>query len=162
MFIPITIDDYVKEHLENNPGENEKIFRVRLEATLEDFQKGIKCACGNDIWVARSASAGNGCFSCITGKKHPAGEYEIDTAIEKRDKYGRRHIDEMDPMKINGIFDDEGYEINKELIKKPSLCLTCVKNDSQDWEDDVLCNLSRHDQNNSDNFICNAYLKIKN
>jgi len=29
---------------------------------------------------------------------------------------------EMDKTQINGFFDDEGYEINSELIKKPSLC----------------------------------------
>jgi ORF6N domain len=100
------------------------------------------------------------CYSCISGKEHPLGEYEIESAIEKRDKYGRRHIDEMDPSKIAGIFDDEGYEINPDLIKKPSLCLTCLKNFVPDQEEDILCNLNRYDQNNSDNFICHTYKKM--
>jgi hypothetical protein len=159
-FIPISIDDYVKKYMESNPGENENIFRVRLETALDDFQRGIKCPCGNDIWVVGSVSAWNSCFSCTTGKKHPAGDYEIDSAIEKRDKYGRRHIDEMDPSKIAGIFDDEGYEINPNMIIKPSLCLTCLKNYEPGPEDDILCNLTRYDQKNSENFSCHAYEKI--
>ena len=32
MWIPITIDDYVKIHLQNNPNEKEKVLRVRIEA----------------------------------------------------------------------------------------------------------------------------------
>jgi hypothetical protein len=32
MWIPITIDDYVKVHLKKNP--NEKVLRVRIEAAL--------------------------------------------------------------------------------------------------------------------------------
>jgi len=160
MFIPITIDNYLKEHMESNPGENEKVLRIRIETALENYQKGVKCHCGKDIWVIGSVSAWNSCFSCITGKDHPAGDYEIDSAIEKRDKYGRRHIDEMDPAKIAGIFDDEGYEINPNLIKMPSLCMTCLKHSHYDPKDDILCDLTRHDQNNSDNFVCHGYEKI--
>jgi len=33
-------------------------------------------------------------------------------------KTERRHIDETDPTKIAGIFDDDGYEINPDMIKK--------------------------------------------
>jgi len=37
-------------------------------------------------------------------------DYEIDSAIKKSEnKKGRRHIDEMDPTKIAGFFDDDGY-----------------------------------------------------
>jgi len=38
MSIPIIIDDYLKKHLEGNPGESEKVLRVRLEAALENYQ----------------------------------------------------------------------------------------------------------------------------
>ena len=159
-FIPISIDNYVKTHLKSNPTDNEKVLRVWLEAALDDYQKGVKCHCGNDIWVIGSASVGNRCFTFITGKSHPAGDYEIDSAINKIDKKGRRHIDEMDTTKIAGIFNDDGYEIKSDLIKKPSLCLTCLKNHDPGPEDDILCNLNRYDQRNSDNFICHAYEKI--
>lgn len=159
MWTPISIDKFIKIHLKKNPDEKENVLRVRVEAAMDDYRNGTKCRCGNDIWIVGSASAPFGCFSCISGKKHPLGDYEIESALDKRDRFGRRHIDEMDPMKINGIFDDEGYEINKVLIKKPSLCLTCVKNDSADWEDDILCNLTRSDKSNRDTFKCYAYQK---
>lgn len=77
MFIPISIDDFIKEHLENFPGENEKVLRVRLEEALSNYQRNVKCTCGNDIWVVGAVTVWNSCFSCITGKKHPAGDYEI-------------------------------------------------------------------------------------
>jgi hypothetical protein len=98
MFIPISIDNFIKEHLENFPGENEKVLRLRLEEALLNYQKGIKCTCGNDIWIIGAVTAWNSCFSCNTGKKHRAGDYDIDSAIEKRDKYGRRHIDKMEKL----------------------------------------------------------------
>jgi hypothetical protein len=159
MWVPITVNKYVKLHLKKNPGENEKVLRVRIEAALEDYKNGVKCQCGKDIWIVGSATAQFACFSCITGKKHPLGDYEIDTALDKRDKQGRRHIDEMDPRKIAGIFDDDGYEIQRKTIKMQPLCLTCLKNNSEDWENDVMCNLTRFDQQKSDNFKCYDYQK---
>ena len=159
-FVPISIDKYVKLHMKSNPSENEKILRVRLEAALEAFNKGLKCHCGNDIWVIGSAQTGNSCFTCITGESHPTGDYEIDTALNKTDSKGRKHIDDMDVTKIAGIFTDDGYEINPDLIKMPSLCLTCLKNYEPGLEDDILCNLNRYDQRDSDKFICHAFEKL--
>jgi hypothetical protein len=129
MWIPITLDEYLKLHLKKNPNENEKVLRV-------------------------------GCFSCITGRDYPRGDYEIDGALDKRDKYGRMNINEMDPRKINGMFDDEGYEINPDSIKKPSLCLTCFKNVDPDWEEELLCNLNRNDQADEKVFKCYAFEKL--
>ena len=159
-FVPISIDKYVKLHMKSNPSENEKILRVRLEAALEAYKKGSKCHCGNDIWVIGSAQTGNSCFTCITGESHPKGDYEIDTALNKTDSKGRKHIDDMDVTKIAGIFTDDGYEINPDLIKMPSLCLTCLKNYEPGLEDDILCNLNRYDQRDSDKFICHAFEKL--
>jgi len=80
-----------------------------------------------------------GCFTCIIGESYPTDDYEIDLAIKKREnKKGHRHIDEIEPKKIAGFFDDDGYEINTELIKKPSLCLTCINDDNPSEE--LLCN----------------------
>ena len=43
---------------------------------------------------------GNSCFTCITGESYPTNDYEIDSAIKKREnKKGRRHIDDIDPKK---------------------------------------------------------------
>ena len=160
MWTPISIDKFVKIHLKKNPGEDEKVIRDRIEAALDDYKNGVKCQCGKDIWIIGSASAPFSCFSCITGKTHPRGDYEIDSAMDKRDKYGRRNIDEMDPRKIAGIFDDDGYEIRRDTIKMKPLCLTCIKNNSDDWEDDVLCNLNRNDHVNDIEFKCYSYKKF--
>jgi len=160
MWNPISIDQFVKIHLKKNPNEKENVLRVRLEAALDDYNKGIKCNCGKDIWIVGSATAPFGCFSCITGKDHPRGDYEIDFALDKRDKDGRRHIDEMDPCKISGMFDDDGFEINPDSIRKPSLCMTCLRNVDPDWEEELLCNLNRNDQVDEEEFKCGAYEKL--
>ena len=99
---------------------------------------GVKCKCGKDIWIVGSASSPFGCFSCISGRKYPTGDYEIESALDKRDKFGRRHIDEMDPRHIQGMFDDDGYEIKPNTIKKPSLCLVCLRNIDPDWEQETV------------------------
>ncbi len=157
-FVPISIDDYVAKHLANNPEENEDDLRRRLKKALNNFKNGVKCSCGNDLWVIGSASAGNACFTCITGESYPTEDYEIDSALRKyEDKKGRRHIDDMDPTKIAGIFDDDGYEIIPELIKKPSLCLICAKDDNP--AEQFMCDLSRYDQRNDEEFRCGAYVK---
>lgn len=112
-FHPISIDEYVKMHLAENPSENEKDYRERINSALEDYKNGEKCSCGNDIWVIGSAVVGNSCFTCITGESQPDDDYEIDSAVIKSDNKRRgRHIDDMDPTKIKGIFDDDGNMIN--------------------------------------------------
>ena len=157
-FVPISIDKYVEKHLKYNPSENEKDLRNRLDSALMAYQNGVRCTCGNDIWVIGSASVGNSCFTCITGESYPTDDYEIDIAVKKRESTkGRRHIDEMDPTKIAGFFDDDGYEINTDLIKKPSLCLTCVNDDNPNEE--MLCNMTRYDQKDDKEFKCFAYKK---
>lgn len=157
-FAPISIDNYVVKHLKNNPSENEKDLRIRLKSALADYHNGVTCSCGNDLWVIGSAAVGNGCFTCITGENRPSDDYEIDSAIKKREnKKGHRHIDDIDPTKIAGIFDDDGYEIIPELIKKPSLCLMCAKDDNP--EEEMLCNLIRHDQAGEKEFKCHAFEK---
>ncbi|MDP4275595.1 MAG: hypothetical protein Q8907_15080, partial [Bacteroidota bacterium] len=89
---------------------------------------------------------------------YPEGDYEIDSAIIKRqNKKGKRHIDSMDKSQIHGFFDDDGFEINTELIKKPSLCLTCANNCNPN--EDLLCNMTRYDQKDSNEFKCFAYIK---
>lgn len=55
-------------------------------------------------------------------------------------------------------FDDDGTEINPDLIPfpKPGLCITCKK-DGQVGEEEILCNLTRSDQQGEEEFICEAY-----
>lgn len=53
--------------------------------------------------------------------------------------------------------DDEGNELNPDLIPKPSLCLSCAKDDNGDAEEEILCNLNRLDQQDEPEFRCYAY-----
>ena len=160
-FIPITINEYVKKHIEINPSENEKDLRDRLNNALSDYQKGIKCNCGNDIWVIGSASIGNNCFSCITGESQPNQDFEIGSAIRKEvNLESTKNIDEYkEGSQINGFYDDDdGSQINMDLISKPSLCASCIKNDNPNEE--LFCNMTRYDQKNDDEFKCYAYINI--
>jgi len=157
-FTPISIEKYIKMHLKSNPSENEKDLRKMLNSALANYKNGIKCHCGNDIWVIGSALAGNGCFTCITGESYPTSDYELDSAIKKgSEKDGRRHIDNIPPEKICGFFDDDGFEINTDLILKPGLCLTCMHDD--DPNEEMLCNMTRYDQKDEKEFQCFAYKK---
>lgn len=155
-FKPISIDAYSKEYLKNNLSENERDLRERLKAALVDYKKGIKCSCGNDIWVIGSASLGNSCFTCLTGETYPIDDYEKDSAITKSENIAIGiHIDDISPFKIGGFFNDAGYEINADLIKKPSLCTTCLNDDNPNEK--LLCDLTRYDQKEEKEFQCFAY-----
>lgn len=159
-FKAISIDNYVKKRLENNPKTNEKKLRKHLNEALRDYKNGVKCMCGNDIWVIGSASVGNSCFTCITGESYSKDDYEIEGATKKGESIeGRRHIDDIPPLQIAGFFDDDGYEINTDLIEKPSLCITCISNDNPIEE--LLCHMNRYDQRDDKEFICFAYKKRK-
>jgi len=158
-FIPISIDSYIKKHLKSNPSDNKKDVREKLNTALSDYNNGIKCQCGSDIWVIGAAFVGNSCFTCITGENEPSDDYEIDSAIKKtKRKKGQRNIDDLDSTKIAGIFDDDGYEINADLIKKPGLCMTCLHDN--DLNEEMLCNMTRFDQQGEQKFKCLAYKKI--
>lgn len=157
-FKKISIDKYLELHLKNNPTENRVDLERRIKNALKDYQKGVKCSCGNDIWVIGSASVGNSCFTCITGESLPIDDFEIESAINKREnRKGQRHVNEINPKEIHGLFDDDGYEINSDLIKKPSLCLTYVNDD--DPNEELLCNMTRLGQQGEHAFKCFAYKK---
>ena len=84
-FKKISIEKYIELHLKNNPKENKADLLKKLNNALKDYQNGIKCSCGNDIWVIGSAFMGNSCFTCITGESIPTDDYELDSAIKKRE-----------------------------------------------------------------------------
>ena len=60
---------------------------------------------------------------------------------------------------MSPFFDDDGTEINPELISKPGLCITCRKDD--DPKEEILCTLTRMDQKGEEEFRCFAYEKKK-
>ena len=81
-FTPISLDEYVDRHMKANPKDTsrEEIITA-LKSALDDHNSGVKCHCGNPIWVIGSAFAGNACFTCITGEAFPDSDYEIDEAM---------------------------------------------------------------------------------
>jgi len=57
---------------------------------------------------------------------------------------------------IAGYFNDDGTEINSDLVPKPGLCLTCKK-DNASGKEKILCMLTRNDQKGEKIFECDAY-----
>jgi len=159
-FKSITISEYIKKYLKNNPNANEEELRNSLNNALSDYKKGIKCMCGNDIWVIASASVGNTCFTCITGESHPNEDYEIESALIKMGLSKLiKNIDDYDVSEISGFFDDDGNEINMDIIPKPSLCISCINKDNP--KEEVFCNMTRNDQKDDQEFKCFAYSSFK-
>ena len=53
---------------------------------------------------------------------------------------------------------DNGTEFNPDLYPKPGLCLICkINEDSDDPEDEILCNLTRLDQHGKEEFSCGHF-----
>jgi len=61
---------------------------------------------------------------------------------------------------INGIYDDNGNKINPGLMPIPGLCTICKSYHTEDWEENILCNLNRYDQRNEKDFSCGAFEKM--
>jgi len=58
--------------------------------------------------------------------------------------------------------DDDGNELNPDLIPKPHLCVGCKKDEIDDEMEQILCNLNRLDQAGEKEFICYAFVsKLK-
>lgn len=81
MFVPVSIDDFIKGYLKNNPGEKNTPIRENLLSAVEDKKNGATCMqCGQPIWTIGSAIVGwDGCFTCITGEADNSEDYEIDS-----------------------------------------------------------------------------------
>ena len=63
----------------------------------------------------------------------------------------------IEPVQVvSGYFNDDGTEINADLVPKPGLCLTCRK-DNASGKEEILCILTRNDQKDDDAFECEAY-----
>jgi hypothetical protein len=80
-FVPISMEKYIELYLKSNPDSKRSEITEGLNEALRDYKDGVMCDCGNPIWVVGSATAVNGCFTCITGEAIPDEDYEIDQAI---------------------------------------------------------------------------------
>jgi hypothetical protein len=81
-FVPVSIDRFIRQYLNNNKHADAATVRAGIDDALAAWRQGVRCACGNPLWVAGSAVAGYGCFSCITGSAQPDGDPEIRDACE--------------------------------------------------------------------------------
>lgn len=54
------------------------------------------------------------------------------------------------------FYNDDGTEINPDLVPKPSLCVSCRNDD--DPTEEILCILTRADQQDQVEFQCFAYV----
>jgi hypothetical protein len=66
-------------------------------------------------------------------------------------------LSDIEPVQVvSGFFNDDGTEINADLVPKPGLCLTCRK-DNAAGKEEILCILTRNDQKGDEEFECGAY-----
>ena len=84
-FRPISVSAYVDRHLQANPHDRREEVLANVQRALRAYHGGVRCLCGNPIWVVGSAMAGNACFTCITGETDPSGDFEIDQVGGKDD-----------------------------------------------------------------------------
>lgn len=80
-FIPVSLNQFVKQYLSHNRHADAEKVRAGVEDAIAAWRQGVRCACGKPLWVAGSAVAGYGCFSCITGNSEPDGDLEIDQVV---------------------------------------------------------------------------------
>jgi len=69
---------------------------------------------------------------------------------------------EGDPADIpvyNGIYDDNGNKIDMLSVPMPDLCLSCESFMDDDWEENILCGLTRADRKEGEEFMCYAWRK---
>lgn len=81
-FVPVSKHQFIKQYLHNNKDADGDAVRAGLEDAIAAWRQGVRCACGRPLWVAGSAVAGYGCFSCITGSAEPDGDPEIVDACD--------------------------------------------------------------------------------
>jgi hypothetical protein len=62
-FVPVRMNQFVKQYLRNNKDADGDTVRAAVEDALAAWRQGVRCACGNPLWVAGSAVAGYGCFT---------------------------------------------------------------------------------------------------
>lgn len=87
-FKPISLESYVELHINANPDVSREEIRGGLMSALKDHKRGVRCDCGNPIWVIGSAVAGIACFTCITGDSVPDDDYELDEAMQNSGEDG--------------------------------------------------------------------------
>lgn len=77
-FTKISIDSFIEKHTKGKLDNEAKQLKKDLIHFQELKKEGVKCNCGNDLWVIGSAISGKGCFRCITMETDCSDDYEIE------------------------------------------------------------------------------------
>ena len=77
-FTKISVDSFIEIYKPNNPQADLKKLRNDILYFRQLKIEGVKCNCGNSLWVIGSAISGKGCFTCITGESDFSNDYEIE------------------------------------------------------------------------------------
>ena len=77
-FNKISVDSFIEKYKKDNPKEDLKQLKNSILYFKQLKKEGVKCNCGNSIWVIGSAISGKGCFTCITGESDYSNDYEIE------------------------------------------------------------------------------------
>ena len=76
-FTPISLERYAELHIRANPGTDREDLLRRLRYAMDAHARGVRCHCGEPVWIIGSAEVGLSCFTCITGEAVPHDDYEI-------------------------------------------------------------------------------------
>jgi len=136
-FTPISAEMFVKLCSKNNPEIDPLVLKNKLHNSLLQYKNDVKCMCGKMIWVAGSAFADPACFTCLTGKQDPEGDYEIDQAIDK----------ECCELPI-----EKSVSQSADL---PSLCYECSR--LNDPATSFICDEARHAFVSDTEFYCHGF-----
>lgn len=85
---PISLERYVELHLQANRGTDREDLLRRFRYAIEAHERGVRCDCGEEIWIVGSAEVGLSCFTCITEESVPDDDYEIVTAKKQAKRRG--------------------------------------------------------------------------
>ena len=76
-FTKISVDNFIEKYKMNNPKEDLTKLKKNILYFKQLKKDGVKCYCGNSLWVIGSAISGKGCFTCITGETDFSNDYDI-------------------------------------------------------------------------------------
>jgi len=88
-------------------------------------------------------------------KKHWIENYVKELLFSQLDEVQEDYHEE-----INGIYNDDGTKVDIQSIPLPGLCVICKSYQTEDWEENLLCQMNRHDQRNDDEFKCGTFENI--
>lgn len=147
VFKPIELYDYLTIMQEFADFIHDEKFSTKLSQvlvqrkSLSKFKKAIENSAYREDWFAF--------------KKQWIEKYVSDQIFSEIN-------DNIEPYheEINGFYNDDGTKIDPETVPVPGLCVICRKHHIDDWDENLLCLMNRHDQRNERDFNCGAFEKI--